>query len=217
MPQLSRRTFVTWIGAISAALGLRRRGEAGEVHAAVDGADSGQGAALDAALLLAVAHAVLPAELGASGTATATRKFASWLEGYRSGAELLHGYGTGELSFAGASPMRRWQEQLRSLDSAARARSGQGFTALGIAQRQQVIRAAVAGEKVTSFPAPQAASHVALGLMAWYFGSSDATDLCYGAEIGTHRCRPLALNPNEPAPLRRGGPSPRGLMPEEGR
>lgn len=213
MSKLSRRTFVTWIGAISTLLGLRKRAEAGELPPTLDPSGDRQATPLDGALLLALAQAVLPAELGASGLATTARKFSSWLGGYRGGAELLHGYGTGQLSFAAASPVGRWREQLRSLDDAARARNGKGFATLGIEQRQQMVRAALAGEKLASFPAPQAASHVAVALMAWYFGSSDATDLCYGVELGKNRCRPLALNPNEPAPLRRGGPVPRGLMP----
>jgi hypothetical protein len=175
-----------------------------------------QPAVLDAALLRALAQAVLPRELGTEGVITTVRGFLSWLRGYKDGAELLHGYGTGELSFASASPMVRWQKQLRALDDDARAQGAAGFAAATVEQRQHVIRAALTGEKLTTFPAPQAAAHVALGLMAWYYDSPDATDLCYRADIGKNRCRPLALNPNEPVRLGKGGAVPRGLVPERG-
>ncbi|MEP7344634.1 MAG: gluconate 2-dehydrogenase subunit 3 family protein [Gemmatimonadaceae bacterium] len=195
-------------------IGARKRAGA-EAHAST-GLSSGreQPAVLDGALLLALANAVLPQELGKDAIAATARGFAAWLRGYRARAELLHGYGTEKLAYAAESPIARWQKQLHALDEASRAKGGKGFVADSVDERQRVVRAALAGEKLTGFPAPQAASHVALGLMAWYYDSPDATDQCYRADIGKNKCRPLALNPNEPVRLQRGGAAPRGLMPE---
>lgn len=214
MPRIPRRTFVGWIASIAATLGAHKRVGANEVSKTLASAAPDQPQVLDAALLSALADTVLPQELGRDGIAAATHGFATWLRGYKSGAELLHGYGTGELSFAPESPMARWQKQLRALDRAARGQGSKGFAAATLDQRQHIVRTALTGEKLTGFPAPQAAMHVALGLMAWYYDSPDATDRCYRANIGKNKCRPLALNPNEPVRLRNGGAAPRGLMPE---
>jgi len=43
------------------------------------------------------------------------------------------------------------------------------------------------------------AEHVAVAVLAWYMASSEALDLCYDAEIGRRRCRPLDQNPRRPA------------------
>ena len=107
--------------------------------------------------------------------------------------------------------MGHWRQQLKALDDSARAIGVKNFPSASIDQRQQLVRTALAGEKLTAFPAPQHASHVAVGLMAWYFDSPDATDLCYRARIGKNSCRPLALNPNEPVSLQRSA-APRGLL-----
>lgn len=214
LPGLSRRTFVQWTGSIAALLGLRPRNASGAAPDAASVAATDQPSVLDAALLLGLAEAVLPQELGASGIADVARAFSAWARGYKPGAELLHGYGTDRLSFAAPSPLPRWQAQLRGLNDAARNFGAASFNSASVDQRQHVVRAALSGQKLTTFPAPHAATHVALGLMAWYYESPDATDLCYRAGIGMNRCRPLALNPDEPAPLERGGAAPRGLLPE---
>ncbi len=217
MLRLPRRTFVGWIGAVAATFGVRARAAADGFADPLASDDPEQPAVLDATLLLALAHAVLPQELGKDGISTAARGFAAWLSGYKSGAELLHGYGTGEIAYAHESPRARWQKQLHAMDEAARAQGARSLASASVDQRQRIVRAALAGEKLTGFPAPETASHVAIALMAWYYDSPDATDLCYRAQIGKNTCRPLALNPNEPVPLQRGGAAPRGLMPEDGR
>ena len=216
MPRLTRRTFVGWIGAVAAIVGVRRRAAAEDLSDILPPRSSEPAAVLDAELLLALAHAVLPQELGREGVATTARGFSAWLRGYKGGAELLHGYGTGELTFAPESPTVRWQKQLGALDADARALGAKGFVAATVEHRQRVVRTALAGEKLTAFPAPQAAAHIALGLMAWYYQSPDATDQCYRVAVGKNQCRPLALNPSEPVGLRKGGAAPRGLMPKGG-
>lgn len=194
-------------------LGVRRAAAAEHVAHAGGVASNDQLAPLDVALLTATATAVLPSELGADGVATVTRGFVSWLRGYRPSAELLHGYGTSEIAYAGASPAATWRDQLRALDRLSREKTGRGLVAATAEQRRAVIRIALADVKVNAFPDPQDARHVVLALLAWYYGSPAATDLCYGVEIMRNQCRPLRQNPDEPAPLRRKRPdgSPRRL------
>ena len=45
------------------------------------------------------------------------------------------------------------------------------------------------------------ANHVSLALLAHFYDSSAATDLCYEAQIGKQTCRPLAASARKPLPL----------------
>ena len=49
--------------------------------------------------------------------------------------------------------------------------------------------------------APQNADHVAAALLAHFFGSAIATDLCYGRAIRRELCRSIEGAEEEPAPL----------------
>jgi hypothetical protein len=148
---------------------------------------------LDRTRLAALAEAVLPSELGAAGFGAAADGFSRWLAGYRPGAELLHGYGSGEIQRAPPSPAVRWAAQLRAL--------GPGFGSASVAARRVQVESALEGERGPGLGAPIEAKHVAVGLLAWWAGSPGATDLCYRARIGKLSCRPLAENGVRPARL----------------
>jgi hypothetical protein len=152
-------------------------------------------AALDHARLRALAAAVLPAELGPRGLDRVVIAFEAWLTGYREGEEILHGYGTAEIRRTGPSPALRWTNQLEAL--------GPRFTAMSVVERQAAVRTAVEGPGVRlgGLPAVDRAPHLALGLMAFYFSSPEAADLCYEARIGRNGCRPLAESSRRPLPL----------------
>lgn len=154
-------------------------------------------ASLDPARLRALAAAVLPTELGAAGIERTVLAFERWLAGYREGAELLHGYGTGEIRVTGPSPALRWAAQLDAL--------GPSFAALPVAERQPQVRSALGSGRFAGFPPIDRAPHLALGLLAFFYDSPDATDLCYEAAIGRNACRPLATSSRAPLPLARGG------------
>ncbi len=153
-------------------------------------------ASLDPARLRALAAAVLPAELGAAGLERTALAFEQWLAGYREGAELLHGYGTGEIRVAGPSPALRWAAQLDAL--------GPAFASLPLSERQAEIRAALGSGRFAGFPPIDRAPHLAVGLLAFFYGSPEATDLCYEAAIGRNSCRPLSNSARAPLPLARG-------------
>lgn len=200
--RLGRRAFVAWTGVVMARLGLRRP-SAGPGR---DGPEAGQDAGLEPALLAGLASAVLPAELGSDGVDAAVRGFRAWMRGYRPKAELLHGYGTGDLSFTTPLPTSAWRSQLAALDEAARRTHGTGFAAASATARAALVRESMRELTEPALPAPHRASHVAVALLAWYMASPDATDRCYGAAIMPNQCRPLAENTARPLPLRRRGP-----------
>lgn len=161
--------------------------------------------ALDPSLLRAMAVAILPAELGPSGTERAAAEFERWLAGYREGAEILHGYGSGEIGHTGPSPALRWSAQLTELDAAARKAHGAPFATRARVEREELVRAAVGGVSAGGMPQIDRAPHIALGLLAHFYSSAAAQDLCYEARIAKGTCRPLADSPKRPLPLRHPG------------
>ena len=149
-------------------------------------------------MLKALAEAVLPSALGPAGAARVSRDFLRWMDEYKEGAELVHGYGTSQLRFSRASPRPAWAVQLERL--------GSRISALGsrqtLEQRRQVVRDELKDERLDRMPSVGQASHVAVALLAFYYASSEAADLCYNAKIGRQSCRPLAQNPRKPLPQR---------------
>jgi hypothetical protein len=157
----------------------------------------------NATLLGALGEAVLPAELGAGGIARAVADFERWMQDYQPGAELNHGYGTGKIDRLTADPRPQWRAQLASLETEAKRAGAPSFAALPREARQAIVRTALASERGDSLPSPLAARHVALALLAHFYDSPAATDLCYDAQIGRQQCRPLAAQRQQPLALAR--------------
>ncbi|HTL05788.1 MAG TPA: hypothetical protein VL241_08585 [Gemmatimonadales bacterium] len=189
MALLPRRRFLLHLAGLAPLPFLARRLHARAV------------ADLDPRQLRALAAAVLPGELGAPGIERTTAAFERWLAGYREGVELVHGYGTGELRRTGPSPALRWTTQLRALTAAAHQAHRRSFEQLSIVERQALVRAALEGQRLGSLPAVDRAAHLSLGLLAFFYGSPEASDLCYQARIGANSCRPLAQSERRPLPL----------------
>jgi hypothetical protein len=124
---------------------------------------------------------------------------------YRAQAEVLHGYETEALTTLPPLPVAAWRAQLAALDQSARSAHARPFASLGVAERQGIIRQALAGHRITALPAIATAPHVALALLTHFYESPDATDLCYRVQIGARQCRPLVHNSRQPLPLARGG------------
>jgi hypothetical protein len=192
MPTLSRRTFLASLAAtVPVAVIVRRAHAAALEHL--------QG---DPATLVALAEVVLPAAaLGPSGITRAATAFREWGAGYHEGAELVHGYGTSRLRSTGPTPLTRWTKQLDDLDGAAQSAHEKPFRATTAAQRTALVRAALAGQRLDRLPGVADASHVVLALIAHFYESADAADLCYEAQIGKNQCRPLAASSRKPLPL----------------
>ena len=190
---LSRRTFLATLAAAAPLpLVVRRAHALAVAHLEAD-----------SRTLLALGQAVLPSALGSAGIRRATNDFRRWMAEYREGAELNHGYGTSRLRSAGPTPATRWTSQLEDLDARARRTNGKRFDELSVADRVVLVREALAKERLDRMPGVADANHVAVALLAHFYESPAATDLCYEARIGKNECRPLTASSRKPLPLAR--------------
>jgi hypothetical protein len=191
MSTLSRRTFLASLAAsVPLAVIARHAHAAAVLHLQSD-----------SATLNALGDAILPSALGRAGIAAEVAAFRDWGAGYHENAELNHGYGTSRLRSSGPTPMTRWATQLDALDAGAQAKHQRRFRDLNVAERQAVVRSALQGERLERMPAVGDANHVAVALLAHFYDSSGANDLCYEAKIGKATCRPLSASARTPLPM----------------
>jgi len=188
---LSRRRFLASMAAAVPLASLARR-----AHAAALLHVSSEPATLDA-----LAEAVLPSVLGRSGATRAAAAFRDWGANYHESAELLHGYGTSRLRSTGPTPLTRWTTQLDDLEAQAQTKQHRRFRDLSVADRTALVREALQGQRLDRMPSVADAGHVAVALLAHFYDSSAANDLCYDAQIGRLTCRPLSASSRKPLPL----------------
>ena len=155
---------------------------------------------LPAPTLRAVAQAVLPTELGDDGQERAVAAFERWSDGLEPVAELSHPYLVPETRYSGPDPRPGWAAQLRGLDKESRSRFGKDLPDLDVPTRRILLARAVepSGPGLGS---PANANHVSVALMAHFFASPLATDLCYRRTIAKQQCRGLDGALAEPAAL----------------
>lgn len=159
------------------------------------------------AALAAIADAVLPASIGASGRAAATQKFIAWHLNYRMGADMGHSYGASTLRPASPAPvLPRYAAQFAALDQAARAQGATSFASAAPDVRRTVIEAALnAPQAVSRMPARPTGANLVADFMGLYFNSATAFDQAYRAAIGRDDCRSLEGSDRAPSPLPPGG------------
>lgn len=191
MPSYNRRRFLATLAAAVPVAAIVRRAHAEAVFHLES----------DPATLDALAEAVLPSSLGRAGSRRAAAAFREWGVEYRENAELVHGYGTSRLRSTGPTPVTRWTTQLDQLEARARSEHSQSFRQLTVEQRTALVRAALEGERLDRMPSVASANHVAVALLAHFYDSPAAMDLCYGAQIGRQGCRPLSAQARKPLPL----------------
>jgi hypothetical protein len=148
-----------------------------------------------------VAEAVLPTEIGAAGQKQALAAFVTWIHDHDAGRYLEHGYGHTRVAKSTAAPLETYRAQLQALGAAARRKHGKGFGALDLAARRALLVEVFAALKIEELDERPSGRHVATDLMSHYFGSIEANDLCYEAEIGRDSCRSLAGSGERPEPL----------------
>lgn len=140
--------------------------------------------------LRALGAVVLPSELGAEGIDRTASAFTRWVQDYRPGAEMDHGYGFTRLRFKPPSPAAAYARQLDALRPV--------LLGSDEAAKRAAVEAALQQANVTALPQSPDGKHVASDLMAFYFRSAEANDLCYRAHIGRYQCRGLAGSEKEP-------------------
>jgi hypothetical protein len=177
---------------------LKALGAAAAAPIVAPGALVAQSAALDTQTLAAIADAVLPDAMGADARRRVVTDFLRWIKGYREGAETDHGYGVTRIRTTGPSPAARYPAQLTALDKAAKAQGSARFRDLSIEQRRAAIEAALSDAKIERLPGRPSGGHIAADVMAFYFNSAAAFDLCYRAKIDRDACRGLDGSENEP-------------------
>lgn len=137
----------------------------------------------DLKTLETLAAVVLPSELGEPGVKKTANDFVKWVANYRAGAETDHGYGFTRLRTKGPSPVSAYPGQLAKLRAPLASEDTNA--------RRKAVQAVLTEAGITDLPRLPDGKHVAADLMAFYFRSSDANDLCYKAAIGRDSCRGL--------------------------
>ena len=201
MGNQDRRTFIRRAAgavpgaAIAGSLGMGACAPEGDA----DGA-SPQSGSLPEGLLEAVADVALPSTaLDEEGMSEAVQGFQAWVESFEPAAELDHPYLTGELRYGLPHPGPRWAAQLEAMELESVRRSGISFSELGAEERRTAVERALRGGSPDGLPRdPAQAHHVVVGLIAWFYGTSQANDLCYRAEVGRHACRGTESLAEEP-------------------
>lgn len=154
-----------------------------------------------------VAATVLPSAIGAQGQNEAVDNFLKWIRDYKEGVALSHGYGEPRLVKSGPSPVAGYSKQITALQQAAQAR-GARFGALPIETRRELLDNAFKSADVRNLPSRPDGKHVVADLMAHYFRSSAANDLCYNARIGRNTYRAIRVTTVRPPALQAQGPKP---------
>jgi hypothetical protein len=147
-----------------------------------------------------VAATVLPSAIGGKGQDEAVDNFLRWIRDYQEGVPLSHGYGQPRLVKSGPSPASGYAKHVADLQAAAKARGGR-FGALSLEVRRELLDAAFTAAGVRNLPGRPDGKHVVSDLMAHYFRSSAANDLCYNARIGRNTYRAIRVTTVRPAPL----------------
>lgn len=153
---------------------------------------------LDADTLHGVAEAVLPSDSGPDGVTGVVTEFAAWLEEFEPVAELDHGYISSEITYGPADPEPGWGAQLETLEQLAQRDHGSSFRELDVQVRQAILRPQIGDRRSVSLPPAIRAQHVAVAVMAFFYASPQAADLCYGFDIGDRTCRAIAAASDVP-------------------
>jgi hypothetical protein len=186
---MKRRTLLQWLGSAAATLPLLRV----SLHADELSADH-------VLVLRDVAATVLPSVIGAKGQDQAVDNFLLWIRDYQEGVPLAHGYGEPRLVRSGPSPAPGYAKQIAALQQAARERGGR-FGTLPLETRRALLDDAFKTADVRNLPGRPDGKHVVADLMAHYFRSSAANDLCYNARIGRNTNRAIQVTTVRPRPL----------------
>ena len=158
---------------------------------------------LERTTLEAVGRIVLPKKaLGDDGISAVLDDFAGWLSGFEPVAELDHPYlWTDEIAYGPPDPAPLWKSQLEALELEATKRHEMRYSELSVEAQRAILDRQMPRDVGAELPYAGAAPHVAIGVLAYFYRTSKANDLGYGAAIEKQTCRGLDSGPDEPAPL----------------
>ena len=177
---------------------------------------------LDPEILGALGEAVLPkSALGPAGVFRVVSDFQKWLRGFKPAAELDHPYlKSHEIPYGPPDPRLRWASQLEALEIKAHKQHGASFWKLVQEEKLNLVRREIQENPLdslistpvgtptsgrrNSFPTASRAGYVAVGLLAYFYSTSEANDLCYLAGIGEHTCRGFGTATVKPVSLKKG-------------
>ena len=158
---------------------------------------------LERTTLDALGRVVLPKEaLGEQGVSRVLDDFVKWLDAFEPVAELDHHYlWNDEIAYGPPDPSPNWRSQLEALELEAQKRHGSSFSAVDVPLQEAILHRQLPREMPQNLPYAGDAPHVAIGLLAYFYRTSEANDLGYGAAIEKQTCRGLDTSPDEPKPL----------------
>jgi len=158
--------------------------------------------ALDRATLDALADIVLPRQaLGDEGITRTVDGFLTWLEGFDPVSERDHPYDSADIYYGPADPAPLWNSQLEALNLEAGKRFGASYSDLEEVRQLQILQNQLPDHVTGDMPYAGDATHVAIGLLAWFYSTPEANDLALEARVGKYTCRGLASGADEPWPL----------------
>jgi len=194
----ARRTFMKTGAALASALALPRC--ATETSKQMPAASAGG----RPETLPAVATIVLPVGiLGEEGVRRVVEGFEKWLDELEPVAELDHAYiFTDEILYGPPDPEPLFRAQLEALELEAEKRHEASFAAISREEQEALLRRQLPPDSGEALPDPARAPHVALGLLAYFYQTSEANDLCYERAIEKTTCRGVESGASEP-PARR--------------
>ncbi len=195
---MNRRALLQWLASGAVTLPVWRADLSAAALAQADVLSTGH-----VFVLRDVATTVLPSAIGAKGQDEAVDNFLRWLRDYQEGVPRSHGYGEPRLVRSGPSPAPGYGAQVAALQQAATARGGR-FGALPLDARRAILDTAFNQAGIQNLPSRPDGKHVIADLMAHYFRSSAANDLCYNARIGRNTYRAVRVTTVRPQPLNGG-------------
>lgn len=157
---------------------------------------------LDRAMLETLGRLVLPrGALGDDGVRRVVGDFLAWLDGFEPVTERDHPYESSEILYGPPDPAPLWRAQLEALEIEADKRYSAPYAEIGETRQSEILMRQLPDNLPTEMPYAGEATHVAIGLLAWFYTTAEANDLALEARIGMYTCRGLANVSARPEPL----------------
>lgn len=157
---------------------------------------------LDRSTLEAMGRIVLPrSTLGEDGITRVVGDFLNWLDGFEPVAERDHSYDSIEVLYGPPDPAPLWKGQLEALTIEATKRFEAPYTQISETRQQEILERQLPRHLPEDMPYAGSATHVAIGLIAWFYATPEASDLALQAKIGRQSCRGLETGPDKPTTM----------------